>query len=214
MRFVPVVVGLVVLVGGGVVHGLWSDRWTHATVVEEWAARLEQLPADLGSWKGVPHEQDPAALDLAGAVGHYSRTFTDPATGEQVLVILLCGKPSRLVVHRPEHCYRAAGYEMLGPQSKEQVSAPGVPPADFFTGLFSRDEAAGPSQMRIHWSWFDGDRWQAPESPRLAFVHRPALLKLYVIRNVTGATAPPTEDPAVRLLGLLLPELQRKMIDE
>src|SRR4051812_1515404 len=113
MRVVPVVVGLVLLVGGGVVHGLWTDRWTHSTVVDEWAARLEQLPPDLGAWKGVAYEQEPETLDLAGAVGHYSRTFTDPVTGEQVLVILLCGKPKRLVVHRPEDCYRAAGFEMI-----------------------------------------------------------------------------------------------------
>jgi hypothetical protein len=144
-------------------------------------------------------------------VGHYSRTFTDPATGEKVLVMLLCGPPARMVVHRPEDCYRAAGYEMAEPPARLKVTPKGGEPAEMFAALFGRDEADGPTRMRIFWSWSLGGKWEAPGSPRFRYAGRPALYKLYVIRNVTGAACPVAEDPAVRLLGELLPILGREL---
>ena len=209
-RLLPVLLGLALLAGTGVVHGLWTDRWGASPELERAAQRLADLPDDVGSWKGEAYEQDAGSLRLAGAVGHYSRTFTDPQTGERVLVILLAGKPARMAVHRPEHCYQAAGYELTGKPTHCTVGPPGDSPADFWTGLFVRDEPTGPTQLRTFWTWSAGGRWEAPENPRWNLTRHRVLYKLYVIRNVAGST-PLEADPCVRLLGELLPILNRAL---
>jgi hypothetical protein len=202
-RWVPLLVGLAVLLGTGIVHGLWTDRWRPSQELAEAAARLEGLPDEIGTWKGEVYEQDPEELKLTGAAGQWCRTFTDARTGEKVLVLLLCGKPAQMSVHRPEHCYRAVGYEQAAAPVHVQIRSPGKTPAEFWTGVFSRDESAGPSQLRIFWSWCAGDRWSAPDSPRLAFARQGFLYKLYVIRSVTesGTLA---DDPGVKFLEQLL----------
>jgi hypothetical protein len=206
-RPVPFLVGLAVLLGGGVVHGLWTNRWRASEELAKAAERLQALPDDVGDWKGEVLEPDADELRLTGAAGHWSRTFTDPDTGEQVLVILLCGRPAAMSMHRPEHCYGSAGYETSGPAVRARITAPGAPVSEWWTAVFARDEGKAPGQVRIFWSWSTpGGAWEAPDSPRLAFAGRQAVYKMYVIRNVTES-AGPADDPCVKLLGLLAPIL-------
>lgn len=211
-RALPVLVGLAVLLAAGLVHGLWTDRWRPSPALAEAKALLDSLPADLGPWKGREVEQDPEMLELAGAAAHYSRSFIDPQTGDSVLVILLVGRASRMVVHRPEHCYSAAGFELAGKPERTTVEPPGVAPAEMFTGLFTRDEATGPTRLRIFWSFFaPSSGWSAPANPRLSFAQEKVLYKLYVLRGVTRPKEPIKNDPCVRLLGELLPVLDRAL---
>ena len=207
-RLIAILVGLLVLVSAGVVHGLWTDRWHQSEQLALAVESFADLPDDLGPWKGQEYEQNPDELALTGAIGHYSRSFLDPDTGDRVLVILLVGKPARMSVHRPEHCYQAAGYTMHGEAVKAQIRGDGVEAAEFFTALFSREEASGPTQMRIFWAFSSGDRWEAPNSPRMRFARQGFLYKLYVIRNVVGSSGSLNNDPGVRLMGQLLPELK------
>ena len=213
-RFVAILVGFLVLVSVGVVHGLWTDRWHQSEDLSLAVERLAELPADLGPWKGLAYEHDAESLALSGASGHYSRSFLDPQTGDRVLVILQVGKPARLSVHRPEHCYQSAGYAMNGGAVKIQIHGDGVDSAEFFTAAFSREESSGPSQMRIFWAFSSGDRWEAPNSPRTRFARQGLLYKLYIIRNVSGSGGSLNDDPGVRLMGLLLPELKRGLFTE
>jgi hypothetical protein len=215
-RILPFLIGLTLLLGGGVVHGLWTDRWQTSEDLAAAAARLETLPDDPfagepGGWRAEPYEQDPEEIRLTGAVTHWSRTFTDPETGEKVLVILLCGKARPMSIHRPEHCYRSAGYELTGLPVKVQLEGERRS-AELWAGEFARDEAEGrrgePDHLRIFWSWYvpGASPWHAPESPRLAFAGQRVLYKMYVIRNITTET-PVAADPCVQLLGRLLPVL-------
>jgi hypothetical protein len=210
-RLLPFLVGLVLLLSAGIVHGLWFGRWQSAQELDDAAARLKELPDEVGGWRGEMSEQDPEELKLAGAVGHWSRLFTDPESGEKVLVILMCGKPARMSVHRPEHCYRSAGYEMIAPALRVQIKDKNDRSADLWTGNFGRDETEGPSRMRIFWSWYapgsPGAHWDAPDSPRVAFAGQRVLYKMYVIRNLTAAT-PVENDPCAKLIGQLLPILR------
>src|SRR4051794_4250017 len=121
-RFLLILIGLALLLAGGVAHGLWTDRWRPSGELARASERLAGLPADVHDWKGKEYEQSADALAVTGAVGHYSRTFTDPATGEQVLVMLLAGKPARMAVHKPEDCYRAAGYELASKPIKLTIT--------------------------------------------------------------------------------------------
>ncbi len=210
VRKLAIVVGVVVLVGSGLVHGLWTDRWKSTEDLERAAGRLADLPDDIGSWKGEAVQQDADDLKQSGTLAHYSRAFTDPETGEQVTVLLLVGPARKLVVHRPEHCYRSAGYELMGEPVSIKITPPGQQEAELLTGLFTRDDPGGASQLRICWSWFGGERWEAPANPRLSFARHSVLYKLYVIRNVAGSTPLPA-DPCVRLLGELLPILEQAL---
>src|SRR5262249_57147923 len=133
-------------------------------------------------------EQEADALEMAGAAEHYSRTFTDPETGEPVLVILLVGRATRMVVHRPEYCYQAVGYELDGPPARLTLQPEGLPAAEFFTGVFTREDASGPSQLRIFWSFGSRDGWQAPGNPRLSYARHKGLYKLYVLRGGTATS--------------------------
>jgi hypothetical protein len=213
-----VLVGLAVLVAGGVAHGLWTDRWRAPVELERAREVLAALPDDIGSWKGEAYEQDAESLALAGAVAHYSRTFTDPVSGERVVAVLLAGKPTRMVVHRPEHCHRAAGYELAGQPTRCTVQASGAGSdvqAELRTGSFVRDEESGPAQLRVFWTWH-ADKgsafWEALDNPRWTFARCRVLYKLYVIRNVAGPM-PLEDDPCVRLLGELLPILERALAE-
>jgi hypothetical protein len=209
-RFLPSMVGLAVLLGAGVVHGLWTERWQGSTELPDAAARLEGLPDNLGPWKGQPEPPDPDALKAAGAVGHWSRRFTD-GQGDSVGVLLLCGRPGQMAVHRPEHCYRTAGYEMVGAAERLTVGVAGLEGAEFWTARFRKEEADGPVQLRIYWAWSAGGAWQAPDSPRLAFTRQRALYKLYVHRGLGGPQESAQDDPCVALLGHLLPVLHRAL---
>jgi hypothetical protein len=214
LRGWAILIGFGVLLAGGVVHGLWTNRWHAASALDVAAGRLAALPDDVGAWKGKEHKQDAEALAISGAAAHYSRTFTDPETNEQVLVMLLAGKPARMAVHKPEDCYRAAGYELAGRSIKLTVTPAAQPGAELWTGLFSKqDPGKGDSQLRIFWTWFAADRWEAPDNPRWAFARQPVLYKLYVIRTVDVAL-PLHADPCVRLLGELLPVLNKTLAEE
>jgi hypothetical protein len=211
--------GLLLVISGGVVHGLWTGRWHPSRLAEEAAARLETLPTQVDNWLSEAFEQNAEDLALTGALNHYSRIFTHPVSGEPIAVILLCGRPAQMVVHRPEHCYRAAGYEPAGAAVKLLLKCPvpeqGEETAEFFTGLFTREETAGPNQLRIFWSWLtpeSGARWSAPSNPRFAFARSGALYKLYVIRNTTGSQVPASEDPAAQLILKLLPVFREKLL--
>src|SRR5205807_1892212 len=54
---------LALLIFSGVVHGLWTDRWSEQLDLGEAARALEQLPYTIKDWHGadVPMERDPRA---------------------------------------------------------------------------------------------------------------------------------------------------------
>jgi hypothetical protein len=204
---------LLVLTASGFVHGLWTERWQKSRELEDAAARLGHAPADVGDWQGRGDQLDPATLALAGARGSWVRYFTHRGTGEVVTVILLCGRPGPMSVHRPEHCYRCAGYEMV--QDAEHCTVgcpPGGPPAAFWTARFQKEEAGGQVQLRIFWSWSAAaGPWQAPDSPRLTFAPLPALYKLYVVRETGPGQERARDDPCIGFLRQLIPELTRAL---
>jgi hypothetical protein len=131
--------------------------------------------------------------------------YTDARTGASALVILLCGRPGKMSVHRPEHCYRGAGYEMEAEPVRHTVGDDS--PADCWTAKFRKAGPAGAVRLRIFWTWFGDGAWQAPDSPRLTFAPLPALYKLYVVRELPPRPERLEEDPSLDLLQQLLPSL-------
>ena len=78
--------------------------------------------------------------------------------------------------------------------------------AQFQTAVATRT-GTNPSVLRIYWSWKGSKEWSAPDEPRWQFGGEPALCKLYVVRETSGAVVDPTNDPGNDFLKLLLPQL-------
>jgi Protein of unknown function (DUF3485) len=210
-RILTFLAGLAVVIGSGVVYGAWTQRWQKSADLEAQSAKLRSLPEQVGSWKGDSVDLDGDALALAGAESWWVRRFTDERTGSVQLVILLCGQPGHMSVHRPENCYVAAGYALTAPPIKyTPPTAPGTASTEFWTGKFKQAEAGG-HELRIFWSWYDGGSWRAPDNPRWEFARLPALYKLYVIRETSGRAERLDDDPAIDLMHHLLPEISRTL---
>jgi len=75
------VAALALIVGSGLVHGAWTNRWRTAPALADLAARLESVPTVLGDWTATSRAIPPRELAMAGAVGHISRVYY-PGTEE------------------------------------------------------------------------------------------------------------------------------------
>src|SRR5262245_45731930 len=117
-RQLPLMVALGLLLGSGLVHGLWTERWDSSSVVEEAAARVKDVPAKAGPWSSVDVEVEAEAYQQARALGYWMRRYTKPGFSGSISVILMCGRAGHMAVHTPDICYRGAGYEMVGEQTR------------------------------------------------------------------------------------------------
>ena len=201
-------VGLAVILvlAAGFVRRSWTAGADNAPAMAAAVASLERMPLTIGSWRGTPQEMDGAELAGAGYAGAVWRRYEDTATGSVVSVLLICGRPGRVAVHSPDVCYPGAGYEMLGEPTRAVLPLPdGAAPAEFWKARFARPADAAQRPLGIYWSWTAGERWQAVDSPRLAFAGVPVLYKLYVVA-ATGAD-PGSRDVAAEFAQRLLPQL-------
>jgi hypothetical protein len=208
----PLVVAFGIVLTAGVLHGIGTDRWRPSPELETAAGRLQSLPERAGNWQARPIEMDAEMLRRAGAEGHWLRRFTNSRSGASITIVLLCGRTGQMAVHRPEDCYRSAGYEMIGPAEPYLLPACSeCGAAAFWTARFDKEASAGSLQLRIFWSWLADGRWQAPASPRLAFAGLPVLYKLYAVRETTGPEGSIEDDPCIDLLRQLIPELTNSL---
>ncbi len=204
------VAALALIVGSGLVHGAWTNRWRTAPALAELAARLDSVPTVLGDWTATSLALPSSEQAMAGAVGHISRVYTNPTKGLTVSVLLLSGLPGNISTHTPDVCYPGAGYT-LG-NIERFVHRYGVPErtAEFQTAVAGR-AGTKPSRLRLYWAWHGSSGWSAPENPRWAFSAEPMLSKLYIVRDTGGVAVDPKEDPCTQFLSLLLPEVDRVM---
>lgn len=210
MNIIRITTALVLIVGAGLIHGVWTNRWRPAPALAAQAARLASVPMVIGDWTAIPYEIPSRELAMAGSVGHLTRRYTNPSRGITLTVMLLSGLPGDLSTHTPDACYPGAGFA-LGPAavfSRRYGSGSSERPAEFRTAVATRG-GTNPSVLRIFWSWNDSNGWSAPEDQRWKFASAPALCKLYVIREATGGVVAPQNDPCNDFLTLFLPEIDR-----
>lgn len=196
----------------GLVHGRWTRRWSGSRQVEAAAAALGRVPLDFDGWRGRPMELDRAQLVVGEIDGYLLRHYEDPLGGGGVTLLVVCGRPGPIAAHTPDVCYAGLGYDPTGPTDRIalEVGGPGRP-ASFRRAVLARASASGPSTLEILWSWSSGGDWEAPDHPRLAFASRPALYKLYVIREVPTPGEASGDDPSPRFLRALIPVLGRTL---
>src|SRR5438270_9326493 len=95
-----IMAGMVLVLAAGLVHGLWTNRWSDNADLEAAAARLRDVPKDVGDWAGHDQEIDLERIARAEAAGSLLRNYAGP-DGQKVSVVLLCGRFGPLAVHTP-----------------------------------------------------------------------------------------------------------------
>jgi hypothetical protein len=205
---IRITAAVVVIVGAGLVHGAWTNRWGPSPALAALGARFESVPMVIGDWKGTALELPPADRAMAGAVACLDRVYKNPSRGASVTVLLLGGLPGRIGAHTPDVCYPGAGFTLDSPSAFERRYGADDHRAEFKTALATR-QGTNPSVLRILWSWNASKGWSAPEEPRWTFGAAPALCKLYVVRETAGAVVDPGVDPCNDFLSVFLPEVDR-----
>ncbi|MFO0966058.1 MAG: exosortase-associated EpsI family protein [Gemmataceae bacterium] len=200
-------VALALILGAGLVHGLWAERWYESQDLEDASARVALVPREFGDWVGKDAEADAGSFAQAGARSYLVRNYTNKRTHASFLVILMCGRPGKMAVHRPEVCYQGAGYEMMErPRPYAVKTELGDDLGSFWTARFDK---GGVSDLRLYWGWAANGPWQATAEPRWQFRGESYLYKLYVSHDAAGAGPLLPDGPAQDFLRRLTPELRK-----
>jgi hypothetical protein len=206
-RILAGTIAIVAVLGTGVVHGLWTDRWKVGEAPAAAAARLTKVSFTLDDWEGEPLDAAPTLGDALA--GHLYRRYVNRQSGQSVVVAVFCGRPGPIAVHTPDVCYAGGGYDVGTPVRHTVSPGAQTPPAELKTAQLFKTRSSDRSQLRIFWSWSADGNWTAPDNPRFTFARRPFLYKLYVIRETSSGGQSLDSEPCLELLQLLLPELQR-----
>jgi hypothetical protein len=211
LRVLPLMTAFASVLGFGVLHGLWTDRWKLSNEPERSAARVQDVSLTLGEWEGRSEGLDERTLTVAEIVGYINRQYVNRRTGDTIGVLLVCVRPGPIAVHTPDVCFRGLGYDFSSAPDRYRLETEGVPVAEFNRAKMHKMNVAGAPPLRVYWTWSAMGTWNAPTHPRLSFARYPALYKLYVLRQMPRADEPDADDPCLGFLKLLLPELQRAL---
>jgi hypothetical protein len=199
------------LIASGVVHGIWTDRWSEQTDLADAASKLEQLPMTIGAWHGSAVEMEKAPK--TGLAGMMARRYVHATSGKSVTLFMGCGRPGAVCTHTPDVCYAGNGYEVEPPRRFKLPSLAGNAQPEFWTARFVKERAAGKSHLRIFWSWHGSDGWKVADNPRLSFASEKTLYKLYLIRELLQADEPMEGDACAEFMQDLLPIAQKTVFE-
>jgi hypothetical protein len=199
---------IVLIVGTGLLHGDWTNRWGESAVLQALDARFESVPMAIGDWNATVVNVSDRERSATGAVAWLSREYKNPKRSVSVSVVLLAGLPGDVSKHTPDVCSGANGYVVDTPRRTQLSVGTESRPVEFHTALATK-QGTTPTELRIFWSWKASHEWSAPDDPRWAFSHAPVLFKLYAIRETAGVNADPDDDPCQDFLRAFLPELDR-----
>lgn len=207
-RWVAFVFAAGLLISGGVVHGVYAERWATSSALEDAVTRVPTVPLNANGWIGEAQETNSAEYAQAGARGYWARVYKK---GDQsFLAILMVGRAGRMAVHTPEICYRGAGFDLQGkPSSYTSRSADGSELGAFWSATFVKPSAH--QELQLLWSWSDGGLWDAPQSPRFKFAGHPALYKLYISQDVSGQATDVAARQREEFLRAFLPVLNESL---
>lgn len=194
IRTWPAAMAFVALILAGAVPGILTDRWGVGGRPAELAARLAHVPAIVGEWEGRSRDATPREVEASGCAGMIHRNFTHRGTGQGIALSLMCGRPGPVSVHTPEVCFGNTGFTEVGSVDRVEVAGGKLWVRQF------RKAAAVPVTLRVYYGWCGGGSWEAPENPRIHLARRPAVAKIYVVRELARADEPLNTDPALDFL--------------
>ncbi|QDT63304.1 exosortase-associated EpsI family protein [Calycomorphotria hydatis] len=210
-KYLPIILGFVVIIGVAIADGLRADRWGPGGELQEAADQLAAFPETLGTWESKSFEIPEDQLEVAGASGSISRHYRDRETGRVVTVMILCGRPGPIAVHPPTVCFTSSGLRLLAEPHNTIVATDGPNgPDEFLTADFAypRDQF-GPI-LRTYWGWFSEGVISAPSNPRIAFAPQPVLHKVYVTHDAVIGDKN-SEQVGQSFMRVLLPALRETL---
>lgn len=219
MRQIPIVLGLVALVGLTVCESMLTGRFQSSNVTEEqFASFLARVPQDIGDWHGKDLPVEDQVRETAGARGYVSRAYQNTVTGESVTVWLIVGHARDIVRHTPDICYPSSGFKKRSPEnSRQSFIFEGQPQADFYTNTFTREDVLGRRFERVFWAWHKPNdegtvRWQAPKTVRWEFGNARSLYKLYFSSSMRDIKETTDQSPCVQFAEVFLPVVEKALL--
>jgi hypothetical protein len=184
-RWLYAIAASLALLGAGLVHGFWTDRWVTNAKLTDAAALLGDIPLQIGDWEGTDIEVNANQIG-AGVTGCVQRSYTNRRLGVTVVLAIVNGRPGPIATHTPEACYGAAGYNVAQRQAVA-LDLSGER-ADFWTSVATRTRVTEETKVRLYWAWNGGEGWKASKDARQEFARYryPLLHKLYVLRDLAG----------------------------
>ncbi len=219
---IPLCSGMLLLIVGGVVHGMLTGRW-EASDLSGVAARVHQVPLQINDWVCIEEGAiSDAELKMAELHSYVMRHYRNQRTGAIVTMLLMCGPTGPVAVHPPTACYAGQGYEQIGDltlhrvvprqQTAESQSSPGTTMIDsLMTAQFRKPGRRSLQKARIFWSWSTSGVWKTPPSSRLEFAGSPLLFKLYVTQDAHDLLPLDGTTPPEEFLRELLPVLRQSV---
>ncbi|NLH17777.1 MAG: EpsI family protein, partial [Phycisphaerae bacterium] len=100
------------LVGSGLVYRHYAEKWHRLLAVPVKLPRpLAEFPMQVGDWQGQDVEMSEAVKKIAGNDDYISRQYVNSRTGQSVyLYVAFSGRPRNMRGHRPQVCYKGAGW--------------------------------------------------------------------------------------------------------
>lgn len=219
---IPLFSGLLLLIAGGVVHGMLTGRWDPADLTGV-AARVHEVPKEINDWVCIEEGSvSGAELKMAELNSYAMRHYRNQRTGAIVTMLLMCGPTGPVAVHPPTACYAGQGYEQIGDVAMHRVASRQHPAAGtsvskststhrMMTAQFRKPGRANSRKARIFWSWSADGVWSTPVSPRLEFAGCPALFKLYVTHEAHDLRPLDGTTPAEEFLRDALPVIRQSV---
>jgi hypothetical protein len=217
-RQIPIVIGVLALIGFTVAEARMSGRFQGSDMTEEqFAALLKNVPTKIGDWVGEDLPVEDQVKKTAGARGYVSRSYKNAITGETVTVWLIVGHSKDVVRHTPDVCYPSSGFKTVSPENSLQTFAfEGQPEANFYTNKFVKEDATGRQLVRVFWSWYkpteDGTvTWKAPKIVRWEFGNARSLYKLYFTSNMRDYRETTDESVCMKFAEEFLPVVDKAL---
>jgi hypothetical protein len=97
---------------------------------------------------------------------------------------------------------------MLRQKRKPVTVGPDEASAEYYTAVFRKTEGGLATFSRAYWMWSAQGTWTAPENPRLSFLGKDALYKLYITHSLREEEISEEEGgPGLEFIKVLIPEL-------
>lgn len=217
-RNLPIVLGIVLLVGLTIVEAKMADRFQGSNfTAERFSELLGNVPMKIGDWVGEDQKVEDEVRQTAGAVGYVSRDYHNVKSGERIRLWLIVGHARDICRHTPNVCYPSSGFKVRAENnSLQSVDVEGLPPAEFWTNTFLREDVNGRDLVRVFWAWYkpssDGMvRWQAPKNPRWEFGNTRALFKMYFSDEMRNPDETTDRSPCLRFAQEFLPVVDKAL---
>jgi hypothetical protein len=211
---VPFVVAPPLLILAAIWQGKETERWGEIPEMKEFAARLQQLPLDIGPWHGKRGAGlSPTMQKAAGAEGDTQIVYTNEVTGDQVDMFIVVGRLLDVSKHRPDRCYPAQGYKPEGDEAVlQKVTTAANSKTEFRTALYTKEDEA--YKTRIYWSWASDGVWKGPDGEdglRKEFHRTRPIYKMYVDNPVRNSNEHAGEGPSIELIKVLVPAYDKTL---